>query len=113
MLCAISNRPPTAGCSRSRKNSPPSSIPCGVSRATSRLRSAWDGSDLRSLAGLHPIQATGTHISLIAHITQRELEDNLLPTEAHNGFANRCLWTGIQRSQCLPEGGNLDAHELF
>src|SRR3984885_4678802 len=75
------------------------------------LRSAWDGSDLRSLAGLHPIQATGTHISLIAHITQRELEDNLLPTEAHNGFANRCLWTAVQRSQCLPEGGNLDAHE--
>src|SRR3984885_166740 len=75
------------------------------------LRCAWDGSDLRSLAGLHPIQATGTHISLIAHITQRELEDNLLPTEAHNGFANRCLWIAVQRSQCLPEGGNLDAHE--
>jgi hypothetical protein len=76
------------------------------------LRCAWDSGDLCSLAGLHPIQATGTHISLIAHITQRELEDNLYPTEAHNGFANRCLWTGVQRSQCLPEGGNLDGHEL-
>ena len=76
------------------------------------LRCAWDSGDLSSLAGLHPIQATGTHISLIAHITQRELEENLRPTEAHNGFANRCLWTGVQRSQCLPEGGNLDAHEL-
>jgi hypothetical protein len=76
------------------------------------LRSAWDSGDLRSLAGLHPIQATGTHISLIAHITQRELAENLHPTEAHNGFANRCLWTRVQRSQCLPEGGNLDAHEL-
>ena len=61
---------------------------------------------------IHPIQATGTHISLIAHITQRELAENLHPTEAHNGFANRCLWTGVQRSQCLPEGGNLEAHEL-
>jgi hypothetical protein len=76
------------------------------------LRCAWDSGDLRSLGGLHPIQATGTHISLIAHITQRELAENLHPTEAHNGFANRCLWTGVQRSQCLPEGGNLDAHEL-
>jgi hypothetical protein len=76
------------------------------------LRCAWDSGDLRSLAGLHPIQATGTHISLIAHITQRELEENLRPTEAHNGFANRCLWTGVQRSQCLPEGGDLEAHEL-
>jgi hypothetical protein len=76
------------------------------------LRCAWDSGDLHSLAGLHPIQATGTHISLIAHITQRELAENLHPTEAHNGFANRCLWTAVQRSQCLPEGGNLEAHEL-
>jgi hypothetical protein len=76
------------------------------------LRCAWDSGDLHSLHGLHPIQATGTHISLVAHITQRELAENLHPTEAHNGFANRCLWTAVQRSQCLPEGGNLDAHEL-
>ena len=76
------------------------------------LRCAWDSGDLRSLDGRHPIQATRTHISLIAHITQRELTESLHPTEAHNGFANRCLWTAVQRSQCLPEGGNLDAHEL-
>jgi hypothetical protein len=76
------------------------------------LRCAWDSGDLRSLDGRHPIQATRTHISLIAHITQRELTENLHPTEAHNGFANRCLWTAVQRSQCLPDGGNLDAHEL-
>jgi hypothetical protein len=76
------------------------------------LRCAWDSGDLRSLDGRDPIQATRTHISLIAHITQRELTENLHPTEAHNGFANRCLWTAVQRSQCLPEGGNLDAHEL-
>jgi hypothetical protein len=76
------------------------------------LRCAWDSGDLRSLDGRHPIQATRTHISLIAHITQRELTENLHPTEAHNGFANRCLWTAVQRSQCLPEGGNLEAHEL-
>jgi hypothetical protein len=76
------------------------------------LRCAWDSGDLRSLEGLHPIQATGTHISLIAHITERELAENLHPAEAHNGFANRCLWTAVQRSQCLPEGGNMDAHEV-
>ena len=76
------------------------------------LRCAWDSGDLRSLGGLHPIQATGTHVSLIAHITQRELAENLHPAEAHNGFANRCLWTAVQRSQCLPEGGNLDPQQL-
>src|SRR5271170_2540276 len=45
------------------------------------LRCAWDSGDLRSLGGLHPIQAIGTHISLIAHITERELAENLHPTE--------------------------------
>ena len=76
------------------------------------LRCAWDNGDLRSLDGLHPVQATGAHISLIAHITERELAENLHPAEAHNGFANRCLWTAVQRSQCLPEGGSMDAHEV-
>jgi hypothetical protein len=59
-----------------------------------------------------PVQATGTHISLIAHITQRELTPNLPHTEAHNGFANRCLWAWVQRSNCLPDGGNLTASDL-
>jgi hypothetical protein len=76
------------------------------------LRCAWDSGDLSALDGRRPVQATGTHISLIAHITQRELAQHLHPTEAHNGFANRCLWTAVQRSQCLPEGGNLGADEL-
>jgi hypothetical protein len=76
------------------------------------LRSAWDSGHLRTLDGRRPLQATGTHISLIAHITQRELAQYLQPTEAHNGFANRCLWTCVQRSQCLPHGGSLSAHEL-
>jgi hypothetical protein len=76
------------------------------------LRSAWDSGHLRTLDGRRPLQATGTHISLIAHITQRELAQHLHPTEAHNGFANRCLWTCVQRSQCLPHGGSLSAREL-
>ena len=81
-------------------------------RLSPLLRCAWDSGDLRALEGRRPIQATGTHISLIAHITQRELAQHLHPTEAHNGFANRCLWTAVQRSQCLPEGGNMGSHEL-
>jgi hypothetical protein len=81
-------------------------------RLSPLLRSAWDSGNLRSLDGREPIQATGAHISLIAHITQRELAQLLHPTEAHNGFANRCLWTNVQRSNCLPEGGSLGAHEL-
>jgi hypothetical protein len=76
------------------------------------LRSAWDSGHLRTLDGRRPLQATGAHISLIAHITQRELAQHLRPTDAHNGFANRCLWTCVQRSQCLPDGGSLNAGEI-
>ena len=81
-------------------------------RLSPLLRSAWDSGDLCALDGRRPVYATGTHISLIAHITQRELAQHLHPTEAHNGFANRCLWTAVQRSQCLPEGGNMGSYEL-
>ena len=33
-------------------------------------------------------------------------------TEAHNGFANRCLWAWVERSNCLPDGGSLTANDL-
>ena len=79
---------------------------------SSLLRCAWDNGDLRMLDGSNPLRATNTHISLIAHITERELAQNLDPTDAHNGFANRCLWTSVHRSQCLPSGGALAHHEL-
>jgi hypothetical protein len=76
------------------------------------LRSAWDSGDFPNLDMQQHLQATGTHISLIAHITQHELAQSLHRTEAHNGFANRCLWTWVERNNCLPEGGNLSANDL-
>ena len=76
------------------------------------LRCAWDSGRLRILDRDHLIEASGGHLSLIGHITQRELAGSLHRTEAHNGFANRCLWACVQRSQCLPDGGNLGAEEL-
>ena len=79
---------------------------------SSLLRCAWDSGHLRILDGSSPLHATNTHISLIAHITERELAQNLDPTDAHNGFANRCLWTSVHRSQCLPGGGALNPDEL-
>jgi hypothetical protein len=76
------------------------------------LRGAWDTGNLRTLDRRDPLQATGTHISLIGHITQYELSRRLQPTDAHNGFANRCLWTCARRSQLLPEGGSLASEDL-
>jgi hypothetical protein len=83
---------------------------------SSLLRTAWDGGHLPSLPSLDPRQhpqPTPTHFSLIAHITHRELAQNLPRAEAHNGFANRCLWAWVQRSNCLPEGGSLPTSDLL
>ena len=76
------------------------------------LRCAWDSGTLRMLDRDRLLQASGGHLSLIGHITQRELAESLHRTEAHNGFANRCLWACVQRIQCLPDGGNVDPQEL-
>ena len=54
-----------------------------------------------------PIQATAAHISIVGHVTQRELAQHLSRTESHNGFAHRCLSTSVLRSKSLPEGGSL------
>ena len=106
--------PPTAASSPSPKSSPLFSTP--LKRANGHLspllRCAWDSGHLPNLEMHQNLQATGTHISLIAHITQRELAQHLSRTEAQNGFANRCLWTWVQRGNCLPEGGNLSAADL-
>ena len=45
-------------------------------------------------------------MSLIGHITKRELTRCLDSTEAGNGFGNRFLWVCVKRSKCLPEGGS-------
>src|SRR5271156_7122929 len=55
-------------------------------------------STLRMLDRDRLVQASGGHLSLIGHITQRELAESLHRTEAHNGFANRCLWACVERS---------------
>jgi hypothetical protein len=75
------------------------------------LRCAWDGGDLCAHDGRHPLQATGTHISMVGHVTQSELAHHLSRTEALNGFANRCLWISVRRSKSLPEGGSLPPEE--
>jgi hypothetical protein len=83
------------------------------------LRCAWDGGDLSAHDGHRPVQATDAHISIVGHVTQSDLAHHLTRTESHNGFANRCLWISVRRSQSLPEGGSLPpeqraavAHEL-
>src|SRR5437764_610294 len=75
------------------------------------LRCAWDGANLSLLDRDQLRHTAGGHLSLIGHITQRELAESLRRTETHNGFANRCLWACVQRSQCLPDGGSVNPEQ--
>ncbi|MFQ6026921.1 MAG: DUF3987 domain-containing protein [Dehalococcoidia bacterium] len=70
------------------------------------IRQAWDTGELQSLTKNSPAHATGAHISIIGHVTIRELRKYLAETEAANGFGNRFLWVCVKRSKLLPEGGD-------
>lgn len=76
------------------------------------LRQTWDRGDLQILTKNSPAKATGTLISVIAHITRDELLRYLTTTEAGNGYANRYLWFAVRRANILPEGGRLDQGEV-
>jgi len=77
------------------------------------LRNAWDTGVLGNLANKNrnskgaALRASGCHISVIAHITQYELNKLLDAKDAANGFANRFLWVYSSRTKLLPDGGNI------
>lgn len=79
---------------------------------SAQLRQTWDSGTARLLTKNNPLQATGTHLSLVAHITKPELVRYLNSTECANGFGNRILWACVKRSRLLPEGGNLERRAL-
>ena len=67
------------------------------------IRPAWDMGDLHPLTKTNPMRATGSHISIIGHITRDELLRHLNDTEQANGFANRFLWVSVRRSNIIPD----------
>jgi hypothetical protein len=72
------------------------------------IRDAWDGLDrLETLTKHSPTKATGACISIVGHITLRELRNKLDETAMANGFANRFLFACVRRSKELPFGGSL------
>jgi len=77
------------------------------------LRNAWDKGDLSTLTKNSKSRATGSHVSIIGHVTADELRRYLDRTEAANGLANRILFVCVQRSKLLPHGGKrVDWSEL-
>jgi hypothetical protein len=72
------------------------------------VRQAWDGDLLQVMTRNSPSKATGSHVSILGHITKEELLRHLSETETANGFANRFLWFLVRRSKELPFGGSWD-----
>jgi hypothetical protein len=66
------------------------------------LREAWDGNRLAPMTKNSPLQATGAHVSIIAHITRDELLRYFTSTEQTNGFGNRFAWFFVRRSKEIP-----------
>ena len=77
---------------------------------TTVLSQAWDTGDLCALTRTSPIRATGAHISIIAHITARELEPRFRLSQYANGWHGRFLWVVSRWSKRLPEGGGTPAY---
>lgn len=76
------------------------------------MRQAWDSGDLATLTKISPVQATGAHISVIAHITEEELRRYLTETERANGFGNRFIWLLVRRSKMLPDPDPMPTDQL-
>jgi hypothetical protein len=87
-----------------------------MARETSILstvaRQLWDGRPLEVMTRKAPLRAENVHVSIIGHTTQDDLKRYLSKTEIFNGFGNRFLWGCMNRSQLLPEGGELPTEEF-
>jgi hypothetical protein len=69
---------------------------------SSTLRKAWDSKKWLYTEGkLAPEKATNAHVSMIGHITLRELLDCMREVENKNGFSNRVLWIAARRERKL------------
>ena len=71
------------------------------------VRDLWDSGNARNMSKGSPQRTTEAHVSMVGHITHRELVQELTEVESANGFANRWLWVWARRSKRLPRGGDL------
>ena len=75
------------------------------------LRQAWDDDTISTYTRKSALKATG-HVSIIGHTTVEELHRYITSTEIANGFGNRFLFALVERSQRLPNGGNLTEGDI-
>lgn len=76
------------------------------------LRQAWEDDNLAALSKKNPVRATGSHVSVNAHVTPEDLQANLSLNDIANGLGNRFLWCCTKASKKLDGEGRLDWRRL-
>lgn len=82
------------------------------STLSSILRAGWDSGKLGTLVKGMPASVEQAHISVIGHITESDLRQELRASEIANGFGNRFQHIAVIRSRLLPHGGQVDGERL-
>ena len=72
------------------------------------IRNGWDDEILGTMTRNNSMKSTGSHISIIGHITESELKKHLTEEKLGGGIANRFLFMMVHRSKMLPHGGDPD-----
>ena len=72
------------------------------------VRNAWDDKPLKTLTKHSGEESTGSHVTIIGHITKAELLRHLTEEKLGGGIANRFLFVLVGRSKVLPLGGGED-----
>ena len=71
------------------------------------LRQLWDGKPVHARSRAKTSEAVDHHVGLLGETTLDELRIKLSVADAYNGFSNRHLWTLVERTKELADGGNV------
>lgn len=66
------------------------------------LRTMWETGRAQVITRADPLQCSGAHLVVVAHVTPRELRLKLADSDVAGGLVNRFLPCLVERSQLLP-----------
>jgi hypothetical protein len=72
------------------------------------LRQAWDNRPLSTLTKNNSERSTGSHVTIVGHVTPDDIRKNLTGERAQGGVGNRFIYMLVRRSKSLPFGGKND-----
>ena len=70
-----------------------------------KIKEFWEKGTVQSNSKANPSRTTDAHISIIGHVTIRELLRKLSDVDVSGGLANRFLWVCSRRTKLLPNPG--------